>query len=172
MPNKDKINVVQQTTDRIRNANGIYFTKYTGLDVKKITDLRKSFRENNVEFVVTKNTLTKIAAKEAGFEGLFDKILQGQIGIAYAEDVTAPARIIKDFKKENDDLLNVVGLFFEGEMYPTEKYLEFANLPTKEESLSKLAIMINQPMTRVALVLNGCMSKLVNTLTSLKDTKN
>ena len=46
MPNKDKINVVQQTTDRIRNANGIYFTKYTGLDVKKITDLRKSFREN------------------------------------------------------------------------------------------------------------------------------
>ena len=172
MPNKDKINVVQQTMNRIQNANGIYFTEYTGLDVKKITDLRKNFRENNVEFIVTKNTLTKIAAKEAGFEGLFDQILKGQIAIAYADDVTAPARIIKDFKKENDDLLNVVGLFFEGEMYATEKYLEFANLPTKEESLSKLVMMINQPMTQVALVLKGCMSKLVNTLSSLKDTKN
>ena len=65
-----------------------------------------------------------------------------------------------------------VGLFFEGEMYATEKYLEFANLPTKEESLSKLVMMLNQPMTKVALVLKGCMSKLVNTLSSLKDTKN
>ena len=102
MPNENKINVVKQITERIQKSNGIYFTEYTGLDVKKITDLRKNFRENNVEFVVTKNTLTKIAAKEAGFEGLFDQILKGQIAIAYADDVTAPARIIKDFKEKNE----------------------------------------------------------------------
>ena len=106
--------------------------------------------------------------------------IPGDIGVglyvAQALEFTMAVNIARlvglDFKKENDDLLNVVGLFFEGEMYPTEKYLEFANLPTKEESLSKLVMMINQPMTRVALVLKGCMSKLVNTLTSLKDTKN
>ena len=79
----------------------IYFTKYTGIDVQTITDLRKSFRDNQVEYVVTKNTLTKLAAKEAGYEGMFDEILSGQIGIAYSEeDATAPARVIKDFKKE------------------------------------------------------------------------
>ena len=136
MPNENKINVVKQITERIQKSNGIYFTEYTGLDVKKITDLRKNFRENNVEFVVTKNTLTKIAAKEAGFEGLFDQILKGQIAIAYADDVTAPARIIKDFKKENDDLLNVVGIKrSELKVYECleEKKIEVPNLKSKIE---------------------------------------
>ena len=147
MPNEQKINVVKDTTEKFKKSSGVYFTRYTGIDVETITKLRKSFRDNDVDYLVTKNTLTKLAAKEAGFEGLFDNILSGQIGIAYSEDPTAPAKVIKEFKKENEELLEVLGLLFEGELYSSEKYKEFANLLTKEESLAKMVMMFNQPMS-------------------------
>ena len=171
MPTEHKINVVKDTLKRFQNSKGIYFTNYTGIDVKTITDLRKSFRESNVEYFVTKNTLTKRAAKEAGYENL-DKILKGQVGIAFSDDPTTPARIINDFKKENDDLLDVLGLIFDGELYPSEKYKEFANLPSKEESLTKVVMMLNQPLTKFASALNDSFAKLLSTLENLKETKN
>ena len=121
MPNEHKINVVKDTSEKIKNSTGIYFTKYSGIDVPTITKLRKSFRENDVDFTVTKNTLTKLAAKDAGYEGLFDDILNGQIGIAYSNDPTAPAKVIKDFKKENEDLLEIIGLFFDGKLYSSDR---------------------------------------------------
>ena len=174
MPTEQKIDIVKQTTERFKKSSGVYFTKYTGIDVQTITNLRKSFRDNQVEYVVTKNTLTKLAAKEAGYEGMFDDILSGQIAIAYSEeDATAPARVIKDFKKENEDLLEVLGLLFEGELYPSDKYKELANLPSKEESLTKMLMMLNQPLTKLAYTLEQMKgTKLVTVLNNLKDNKN
>ena len=171
MPNDQKINVVKETTEKLKKSSGVYFTRYTGIDVQTITKLRKSFRDNDVDYSVTKNTLTKLAAKEAGFEGVFDNILSGQVGIAYSEDPTAPAKIIKEFKKENKELLEVLGLLFEGELYSSEKYKEFANLLTKEESLARMGMMLNQPMTNLVSTLNGSFGKLLSLLNSLKDTK-
>ena len=120
---------------------------------------------------MTKNTLTKLAAKDAGYEGLFDDILNGQIGIAYSNDPTAPAKVIKDFKKENDDLLEILGLFFDGKLYSSDKYKEFANMPSKEESLAKMVMMINQPMTKLVSTLNGSLGSLLSALNNLKNTK-
>ena len=171
MPNEQKISIVKDTTDKLKNSSGVYFTRYTGIDVQTITKLRKSFRDNDVDYSVTKNTLTKLAAKEAGFEGIFDDILSGQVGIAYSEDPTAPAKVIKEFKKENEELLEVLGLLFEGKLYSSEKYKEFANLPTKEESLAKMVMMLNQPMTNLVSTLNGSFGNLLGVLNSLKDTK-
>ena len=83
MANQKKIDIVDSTAQRFENSKGIYFTKYTGLDVPSITSLRKSFSNNSVQFNVIKNTLTKIAAKNAGFEGKFDDLLSGQVAIAW-----------------------------------------------------------------------------------------
>ena len=171
MPNEHKINIVKDISEKLKTSSGVYFTKYTGIDVPTVTKLRKSFRDNNVEYSVSKNTLTKIAAKDAGFEGLFDEILNGQVGIAYSQDPTAPARVIKDFKKENDDLLEILGLLFDGKLYSSEKYKEFANMPSKEESLTKMVMMINQPMTTLVSTLNGSMGSLLSALNNLKNTK-
>ena len=142
------------------------------MNVGQATDLRRKFNENSIDYVVTKNTLTKIAAKNAGHaEGLFDDILEGQIGIAYSnDDPTAPARVLKDFIKVNKSF-EVVGLFFEGKLFDPTKYKELANLPTKEVLLAQLASTLNQPMTTLAGTLNGAMGKLAGTLESLKNTK-
>lgn len=172
MPNAQKIAVVEELTKKFQEANGIYFTRYTGLSVSHVTELRKQFRENSVSYFISKNTLTKLAAQNAGYENRLDDIFQGQIGIAYASnDPTAPARVIKDFKKGHKELLEVVGVVFEGEIFSPEKYKQLANLPSREVLIGKFLGAINQPMTKLASTLNGAMSKLAGTLESLKNTK-
>ena len=172
MPNQIKIDIVEKSTLRLKEASGIYFAKYTGMDVVQATEFRKACRETSVEYSVVKNTLMKIAAKNAGFEDTFDKILEGQIGVATSvEDPIAPARIIKDFNKENNDTLEVVGVFVDGILYSPEKYKELANLPTREELITKFVLMLSQPMSGLVGVLNATMNKLTGTLQGLKEQK-
>ena len=173
MPNENKIKIVKDIEEKLKSSSGLYFTKYTRMNVSQATKLRKDFRQNNVEYKISKNTLTKIAAVNAGFDS--DKIesfLQGQIGIAYSEsDPTAPAKVIKAFKKENEDCLEVVGLIFEGEFFESEKYTELAALPSREELLTKFVVGLNSPMTNFSSTLGSVMTKMVSVLGSLKNTK-
>ena len=113
MPNQEKIKVVDNLTEKIKKASALYFAKYTGMNVEQATVLRQSFSDSSVEFLVSKNTLTKIAVGNAGLDAeKFGEFLNGQIAIAYAnDDPTAPARVIKNFSKENE-CLQVVGLYF------------------------------------------------------------
>jgi len=173
MPNQEKIDIVEKSTQKFKEASGIYFTKYTGINVEQATEFRKLCRESNVQYAIVKNTLTKIAVKNAGYEDMFDEILQGQIGtITTSEDSIAPARVIKSFNKEYDDAMEVMGLYADGSLYGPEKYKELANLPTREELIGKFASMLNQPMTQFAGVLNATMTKLAGVLQSLKEQKN
>ena len=71
MANENKVKIIEAAEERFKSAPGIYFTNYTGMSVGQATELRKQFREKNVRFTVTKNTLNKIAAKNAGNAGIF-----------------------------------------------------------------------------------------------------
>ena len=171
MPSQLNIKKVELLTDKFKNSSAMYFTKYTGMDVEQATKLRIVFTDNDVDFYISKNTLSKLAAKNAGFDNIFDDILSGQIGIAYAsENPAAPAKVIKDFSKDND-CLEVVGLYFDGELYDPSKYKELADLPSKEELLTKLVCGLNSPMTKIAFSLKATMSKLAGTLSSLQEQK-
>ena len=173
MPTEQKNEIIDGLTEKFQKSSGIYFTKYTGMDVAQATEIRKMFRDNGVSYVVSKNTLSKIAAKNAGFEGRLDEFFSGQVGIAYAEnDPTAPARVIRDFEKNNDEVdLEVLGMVVEGEIYDSGKYRELASLPAREELLSSLVGTLNQPMSSLVGTLNGCMSSFVRLMASLRDSK-
>tara|TARA_B100000029_G_scaffold173703_2_gene170357 strand:- start:719 stop:1249 length:531 start_codon:yes stop_codon:yes gene_type:complete len=175
MPNTQKLEIVESLTQKFKDSSGIYFTKYTGMNVAQATELRRCFREESVHFLVSKNTLTKIAARNAGFEDKLDAVIKGQIAIAWSvNDPTSPAKAIKKFSsgdKSNKDVLEVLGLLFEGVLYDPEKYKEIADLPSKDELLAKLLSALSQPMTTFAQTLNGSMSKLAQTLASLKNKK-
>jgi large subunit ribosomal protein L10 len=89
-----------------------------------------------------------------------------------AGDPTAPARVIRNFEKENkNSTLEVVGMVFEGEIFSAEKYKELADLPSRDVLLSMFVGTINQPMGKLVGVLSGAMSKLSGVLTSLKENK-
>ena len=170
MPTQVKIEIVNEVQNKLENSNGVYFADYKGLNVAKVNELRRNFRSKGVEYKVFKNNLTKIAAKNAGYNGL-DDLIKGQIGIAFSDkDPTAPARVIKKFIKEKNPL-EVKGIIFEGQMFDANKYEELANLPSREELLSQLVGCLNAPMSKVVGTLSGSMFKLVGTLNSLKNQK-
>ena len=173
MPTLLKTKIVNELTQKFQDSSGIYLTKYTGMNVSQATDLREQFKKNDVTYFVSKNTLTKIAAKNAGYEDKLNDFLSGQIGIAYvADDPIAPARAIRNFEKVNKNAtLEVVGLVFEGELFSPDKYKELADLPTRDDLLAKFVGSINQPMTKLIGTLSGSMSKLSMVFSSLKDSK-
>ena len=173
MPTPQKSEIINDLTQKFQGSSGIYLTKYSGMNVVQVTKLREQFRQNAVSYFVSKNTLTKIAAKNAGYEDKLDDFLSGQIAIAYvSDDPAAPARVIRNFEKENKNVtLEVIGLVFEGEIFSAEKYKELANLPSRDELLAKFVGTINQPMSKLVGTLNGAFSKLLGVLSSLKENK-
>tara|TARA_B100000287_G_C20529544_1_gene740237 strand:+ start:400 stop:918 length:519 start_codon:yes stop_codon:yes gene_type:complete len=170
MPNKKNIKNVEILTEKMSRAKSIYFTDYLGLDVSKITKLRKEFFENDVEFLVVKNTLLKIASVNNKIK-LSDDLFAGSTAIAVSyEEPVAAAKVIKDFKKDYD-LPTVKGILFEGNYLPAEEFSKIASLPSKEDSITKFAMMIKSPMQNLAMILKSPMSDFVNVLNSIKENK-
>ena len=170
MPNKKNIKNVESLTDKISKAKSIYFTDYLGLNVSDITKLRKEFFSNNVEYLVVKNTLLKIASENNKIS-LSDDLFVGStaIAVSYEEPVVA-AKVIKNFIKEYD-LPSVKGILFEGSYLGGEEFSKIADLSSKEESITKFAMMIRSPMQNLATMLNSPMSNFVSLLNSVKENK-
>ena len=170
MPNKKNMQSVELLTEKMSKAKSIYFTDYLGLDVLEITKLRKAFFMHNVEFMVVKNTLLKIASDNNKIS-LSDGLFSGSTAIAISyEEPVAAAKVIKDFNKDYD-LPSVKGILFEGDYLPAEEFSKIASLPSKEESIAKFAMMIKSPMQNLAMMLKSPMSDLVNVLNSIKENK-
>ncbi len=170
MSNKIKEDIVNYIENNLKLSKGIYFANYSGLNVAQITDLRNQFREEDVKFKISKNTLTKIAFRNTDLVSV-DDILVGQVAIAYSfEDASAPARVIKKFVKQNQNF-QVLGIIFEGKRFDGVEFDKIASLPSREELYGKLLSGLSQPMSNLASTLSGAMSKLAGTLESLKLTK-
>jgi large subunit ribosomal protein L10 len=170
MPNTKNINQVEQLTDKLARAKAIYFTEYHGLNVEEITELRREFSKNDIEFKVAKNTLIKLAAANNKLDGL-NQYLNGSTAIAISyEDPASPARILKQFKKEHE-LPEVKGIVFDGDIIEGKEFKRIADLPTKDQLLAMLVSTLSSPMTKLALTLKSSMTDLSNTLSNLKDQK-
>ena len=171
MPNKKNISNVKELTDKLSRAKSIYFTDFLGLNVSDVTTLRKKFFDSNVEYLVVKNTLLKIASDQNEIS-LGDELFSGStaVAISYVEPVTA-AKVLKDFLKDHD-LPSIKGVLFEGSYLPASEFEKIANLPSKEESLTKIVVMLKSPVQNIVNLLNSPMVKLVNVLNGLKETKN
>ena len=170
MPNEKNIEKVKELSSSFQKAKALYFTEYHGLNVEQITKLRSMFFKENIDYKVAKNTLMKIVLSKSEISDL-DGLLSGStaVAIAYDEPVS-PAKVIKEFKKDFE-LPNVKGILFEGEYFEGEQYKKFADLLSKEELVSKFAIMLNSPMGKLLSTINAPMQNLVGLLNSLKQTK-
>ena len=170
MPNNKNVKSVEILTEKMSKAKSVYFTDYLGLDVLEITKLRKEFFAKDVEFMVVKNTLLKIASNNNKIS-LSEELFSGATAIAISyEEPVAAARVIKDFNKDYD-LPSVKGILFEGDYLPAEEFNKIASLPSKEESITKFAMMIKSPMQNLAMMLKSPMSNFVNVLNSIKEDK-
>ncbi|MCK4640712.1 MAG: 50S ribosomal protein L10 [Candidatus Marinimicrobia bacterium] len=172
MPSKKNLKIVEEVTDKFARARGIYFTNYKGMNVEQFNDLRRELHSANIEYRVAKKTLSRIAARQAGFESI-DTLMDGQMGIALSyEDPVSPGKIISRFIKKNKlKNLIITGCIFEKELYGTDRISTIINLPTREVLLSQLVGTFAAPMSKFVGTLKAQMSQMVGVLKSLSEKK-
>ena len=145
--------VVQEIAENVKDAQSVVVVDYRGLTVAEDTALRKQLREAGVTYKVYKNTMMNFAFKGTDFEALKD-VLEGPSAIAISkDDATAPARIIAKFAKTAPKLEIKAGIV-EGTFYDAKGMEAIANVPSREELLSKLLGSLQSPITNLARVLN------------------
>src|SRR3954467_8359088 len=137
MARPDKTADGSELVESFQDSAGAVLTEYRGLTVKQLQDLRRSLGEN-ADYAVVKNTLTKIAATQAGIEG-FDDLLTGPTAIAFINgDVVEAAKGLRDFAKANPALV-IKGGYFEGKSLEAKEIAKLADLESREVLLGKLA---------------------------------
>src|SRR5579885_3691123 len=152
MNRTEKEQLVSELKEKIGSATALYYTDFTGLNVKRMTELRRTLRKANVEYVVIKNTLALRAVNESGLVG---SRLKGPTGLVVAKDAVAAAKVIADFAKENDKKPAVKGGMFEGKAIDTAQVAKLASMPSREQMLSELGASMQAPMAMFAGAMNS-----------------
>ena len=165
MKRPDKEQLVVELKEKMAGAKALYYTDFTGLNVKRMTELRRRLRKQGVEYVVIKNTLALRAVNESG---LVSERLKGPTGIVVAKDAVAAAKVITDFAKENDKRPAVKGGLFDGKAVNAAQVAKLANLPSREQMLSQLGGYMQAPMTQFATVMNSLLSNFAGAVEALK----
>jgi large subunit ribosomal protein L10 len=148
MATPDKTAAVAEIVEDFRTANATVLTEYRGLSVGLMKQLRRSLGVKN-KYSVVKNTLTKIAAKEAGVD-LDPALLAGPSAVAFIKgDPIDAAKALRDFAKENP-LLIIKGGIFDGKAVTTAEIMQLANLESREVLLAKIAGALKASMSKAA----------------------
>ena len=164
--------IVAELKEKLTGAKGAVLVNYRGLTVAQDTKLRRQLREAGVEYRVVKNTMTRIAAQEAGLEGL-DVYLEGPTAMAIsATDPVAPAKIITDFVKEHKlQVLEVKAGLVEGNVIDEKGVKALASLPSREVLIAKMLGSMQSPITGLVNVLQGSIRNLVYALDAVRQQK-
>ena len=152
MKRSEKEQLVTELREKITGANALYFTDFTGLNVKRMTDLRRRFRKAGVDYVVIKNTLALRAVNESGLTGTR---LRGPTGVVVTKDPVAAAKVLIDFAKENEQRPVVKGGLVEGTAVDAAEVKKMATLPTREAALGMLAGAFNSVLAMFAMALEA-----------------
>ena len=157
MARPDKAAAVAELVESFQDSAGAVLTEYRGLTVKQLQDLRRALGEN-AQYAVVKNTLTKIAAGEAGVEG-FDDLLTGPTAIAFINgDVVEAAKGLRDFAKANPALV-IKGGYLEGRPVEATEIAKLADLESREVLLAKLAGAMLGSLSQAAALFNEPLAK-------------
>jgi large subunit ribosomal protein L10 len=154
MAKAEKVTAVAELTDKFRTSSGAVLTEYRGLTVAQLSELRGSLK-GNATFSVTKNTLTKLAAREAGLGDTFEPLLVGPSAIAFVDgDVAQAAKGLLDFAKANP-LLVIKGGVLDGKPLTPQEVSKLADLEPREVLLAKLAGAMKASMAGAAATFNA-----------------
>lgn len=166
MARNPKSTAVEEITEEFRSSNAAVLTEYRGLTVAQLKTLRRSLA-GNATYAVVKNTLTKIAAKDAGVEGL-EGLLVGPSAIAFVKgDPVETAKGIRDFAKANPKLV-IKGGYLEGRVLSAQDVVKLADLESREVLLAKLAGAMNASLQQAVSLFAAPLSKAARTIDALR----
>ncbi|MCI8538552.1 MAG: 50S ribosomal protein L10 [Oscillospiraceae bacterium] len=159
MPNakvlSEKQAVVAALTERLQNATAGVFVDYKGITVAEDTALRTELRNNEVEYSVVKNTLTRFALDKVGLNEL-DSVLNGTTSLATSTgDPIAPIRIISQYAEKMKDKFEIKAAFMDGKVLDADSIASLAKLPSKQALQAQVLGTMLAPITSLAIVLKA-----------------
>jgi large subunit ribosomal protein L10 len=170
MARPDKAAAVTEIADHFRGSNAAVLTEYRGLTVAQLKQLRRALGADT-QYAVVKNTLAKIAAKEAGVTGLDETAMKGPSAIAFIKgDPVEAAKGLRDFAKAHP-LLVIKGGVMEGKALSPEEITKLADLESREVLLAKAAGAMKASLANAAALFQAPLSKAVRTVDALSAQK-
>ena len=164
MPTQVKIDEVARLKETLEKAVAVVLADYRGLTANEMVELREKFTTLGLEYRVVKDTLARIAADEAGIEGLAE-LFAGPVSLAIGyEDPAAPFKVSEECRKTYAPNYELKGGVFEGVLVLEEEVKRYALLPTREELLAKMAMLLSSPMRALAVMLKAKIRELATVL--------
>jgi len=165
MERTQKAEAIQTLKGRFQKMTSAVFLDFTGMTVEEVSKLRDAFRAKGVEYKVVKNTLVKQALSSESWGAGLAKALKGMTGVAWSyEEPSAAAKVVKDFKRENEKLQVKAGVL-EGQVLDAKGVEDtLANMPGKDEARAMLLAQMIAPAQRFVMLLNAPARELVGVL--------
>jgi large subunit ribosomal protein L10 len=161
--------VIDQLTEKLGGAKAVYLADFTGLNVKKVTELRSRLRKAGVEYLVVKNTLAERALAGLDLPDIA-QFFRGPTAVVIGrEDPVEAAKVLSDFAKENDNKPQVKAGIVENRTVSPEDITRLAKLPPREQLLAELAGAMQAPMAQMLFVLQAKLQEMVGLLEALKE---
>jgi len=169
---KEKERIVKSLEEKFGKCASSVFTEFRGINVKRLEQLRKRSRENNIEFKVLKNTLAKRAYGSLNLEGMgLDLFFEGPTAVAFGwDDPITPIKILSEFAKENPELV-LKGGVIEGKTITKQRLASLATLPPKDVLLSQVLMRVQSPISSFMNILNSPILGFFNCLKAIEGKK-
>lgn len=150
MTRNEKTAAVEEITGLLEGTPTVYITNYSGLTVAQANDLRGRFREEGIQFRVLKNTLVRLAMEKiGGYDGLLDH-LHGPTAVAFAEEPSAPARVMKKFLSDsNTEKPELKAAYIDGAFYGPDALDVLASLKSKDELIGDIVGLLLSPASNI-----------------------
>jgi large subunit ribosomal protein L10 len=170
MRRPEKIEIVEELRKVFKDSGSVLLIDFKNIDVPDITELRRKVRESGSDYRVVKNTLALRAAEGTSVEEI-KQYFEGPTAVAYSdENIVGLAKVLRDFIKEHSGMSFKVGVL-DGQVVSDEQVSSLADLPSREELLSKVLFLMNAPLTQLALALKSPVQKLAYLLKQLEENK-
>lgn len=169
MNRSQKESFVAELRERLRKAPVVYLTDFTGLDVKSITQLRRSLRASGAEYLVVKNRLARLAFGDTELPNIFED-MSGPTGVVLGyDDVVAPAKALTEFAKAHDKKPAFKVGILENKVLQPEQIDRIAKLPSREQLLSELAGALSAPTAMLAMALEAKLQEMAGLIDALRE---
>jgi len=160
VPNPEKVEKVKELSERFRLAKGAVFAEYRGLTVKDALELRRALAQADGSLAVVKNTLTKLAVRQAGLDEATADLFEGPMAVAFLQgDAVTGAKALLDLTRRFPALV-VRGALVEGRLLGEADARSLATIDTREVSLAKVAGLLQSPLSRIAYLLRAPLSRI------------
>ena len=161
MSTPEKVQILQETTDRLQGVRGLFLADLSGMTVEKVTLLRRKCREQKIQVKVVKNTLLKRAFNAHGITAL-DDFLVGPTGVVYSPvNEMSPARVLSDFAKEHEKP-RIKAAVVDGRLFDAAAIKVLATLPSREVLLAQLLSTFIAPMSQFLAAINAALATPAN----------